>query len=74
MYKVTLYCEGCKKEVADHDFSKSKIITVEAFEKGPWYHFDNVNTAKCEIKFALCKECYEKYFSYFNSTKDTDKI
>lgn len=74
MYKIMMICKRCKKDIDDRSFRKAKIITVEHFNSGPWFHFSNRGeTAVTDNKYALCKDCYEKLFDYLKEDETEDE-
>lgn len=66
MYKINMVCRACKREIDDRSFTKTKIITVEHFDKGPWIRFNDVEgtRAKTDDRFSICQQCYKKFFKY----------
>ena len=66
MYKVELYCDGCKTSIDDRQFLKSRVLTLEKFQRGPWMSFTNPSIAQTVVKIALCPECLKKIDAALN--------
>lgn len=66
MYKINMVCRACKREIDDRSFTKTKIITIEHFDKGPWIKFNDMDgtKAKTDDRFSICQQCYKKYFKF----------
>lgn len=60
MYKVQLYCSGCRKLIDDRQFNRSKIMTLEKLNTGPWLDFRMPLNGTLDAKFAICPSCISK--------------
>ena len=75
MYKINMVCRACKREIDDRSFTKTKIITIEHFDKGPWISFKSAEgtKAKTDDRFSICPQCYKKYFKFLIEEDQDDK-
>lgn len=60
MYKVQLYCSGCRKLIDDRQFNQSRIMSIEKLNTGPWLDFRAPLNGIVDAKFAICPSCISK--------------
>ena len=67
MYKVQLYCSGCRKVIDDREYNKSKILTIEKLNYGPWLDMRTSLNGLVELKVGICQECFKKIDNTLNN-------